>query len=273
MISVIIVQYNNQHLTKQAITSFIEHCKLNYEIILVDNGSESKNESNELKDFPNLNLIQLEKNRGFGFANNRGAEVANGEILLFLNNDTITISPFTEKVFEIFQKDDSIGVVGPKLLNEDRTLQLSWGNYPNLLNEFFTKLTYKSFHSNNKFVQNIIVRKYSSSRFVDFVTGAAMFVRRELFQRVNGFDENMFMYFEDADLCKKITKLGKKVLFYPEVELVHIRGASFNDSTAKFIKHYYRKSQLMYYEKHNSLIELTLLKLYLKATNKYPNDL
>ena len=268
MISVIIVQYNNSRLTHTAIESFIKHHTCNYEIILVDNGSTEQNAVEFTKDIPNIKLICLDKNLGFGKANNLAAQKSLGDILLFLNNDTVITSEFLSKIETEFNKDSSIGIIGPKLYNPDGSLQLSYGNLPSVFVEFADKLFYALVDKKNKLVLNYLKKKYLKKEFTGWVTGAALSITKKLFLELNGFDESFFMYFEDKDLCKRVNDSGKKVVFSPESSLIHLRGASLNEPNKEFLDRKYRESQLIYYKKHKSKFEQILLKAYLRISGK-----
>lgn len=268
MISVIIVQYNNSRLTHTAIESFIKHHTCNYEIILVDNGSTEPNAVEFVKDIPNLNLICCDKNLGFGKANNLAVQKSSGDILFFLNNDTVTTSEFITKIEAEFYKDSSIGIIGPKLINADGSLQLSYGKLPSVFVEFADKLFYNLVDKKNKLVLNYLKKKYVKKEFAGWVTGAALFIKKKLFLEMNGFDESFFMYFEDKDLCKRVNDSGKKVVFFPESSLIHLRGASLNEPNREFLNKKYRESQLIYYKKHKTKFEQILLKAYLRISGK-----
>ncbi len=268
MISVIIVQYNNSRLTHTAIESFIKHHTCNYEIILVDNGSTEQNAVEFTKDIPNIKLICLDNNLGFGKANNLAVQKSSGDILLFLNNDTLTTSEFITKIESEFNKDSSIGIIGPKLYNLDGSLQLSYGKLPSLFMEFADKLFYSLVDKKNKLVLNYLKKKYLKKEITGWVTGAALFIKKKLFLELNGFDESFFMYFEDKDLCKRVNDSGDKVVFFPESSLIHLRGASLNEPNREFLNKKYRESQILYYKKHKTKLEQVLLKAYLRLSGK-----
>lgn len=268
MISVIIVQYNNSRLTYTAIESFRKFHKGNYEIILVDNGSTEPDAVEFAKDIPGLKLICLDTNLGFGKANNLAAQKSSGDILLFLNNDTVTTSEFLHKIEEEFSSDSSIGIIGPKLFNSDGSLQLSYGKLPSLFVEFTDKLFYSMVDKKNKLALNYLKNRYLEKECTGWVTGAALFIRKNLFSDLNGFDESFFMYFEDKELCKRVIDSGNKVVFSPESSLIHLRGASLNDPNREFLDKKYRESQLIYYKKHKTKLEQILLNSYLRISGK-----
>ena len=268
MTSVIILQYNNHHLTIEAIESFRKYHSDDTEIILVDNGSTDANWSEGLTNISNLKLIRLETNLGFGAANNIAAKKAVGDILLLLNNDTITTSSFIDRIEKEFRNDSSIGIIGPRIYNRDGSLQLSYGRFPSILVEVIDKIIYRLVDKKNKPVSSYLMKRYSKRKFTDWVTGAALFIRKDLFLSINGFDESFFMYFEDKELCKRVKDSGKKVAYIPDVSLIHLRGGSADGPKKKFLELKYRESQRLYYAKHRNRFEQLLLSVYLKLTGK-----
>ncbi|HOJ18800.1 MAG: glycosyltransferase family 2 protein [Ignavibacteriales bacterium] len=272
MVSVIIVQYNGLTLTKEAIKSFMRwHKSLNYEIILVDNGSKDFNRKEFVNDFPDLKIFELKKNEGFGKANNLGAKSASGEILYFLNNDTITNEEYLSKVEDRFNKDPEVGILGPRLLNPDNTYQLSHGKLPSFLREISDKLVYFVFEKKWELPVKMLVARFDNEQYTGWVTGAAMFVRKSVFEKIGGFDENFFMYFEDKELCKRVQLRGNKIIYYPKVSLVHLKGGSSGGDNSGFTQKEYRRSQMYYYKNYRNHLENVLLKIFLKITRKYPD--
>jgi N-acetylglucosaminyl-diphospho-decaprenol L-rhamnosyltransferase len=251
-----------------AIESFRKFHSGNYEIILVDNGSTEAGWMEKLKNIPNLNLICLEKNLGFGPANNIAAKVAKGGILMLLNNDTITTSPFLTEIEREFKIDPSLGIIGPRIFNSDGSQQLSYGKFPSIMIEIRDKIIYRLVDNKNKLAMNYFNRRYSKRKFTDWVTGAALFIKKDLFIEVGGFDESFFMYFEDKELCKRVKDSGKKIAFIPDVSLIHLRGGSADGPKKNFLEMKYRESQCLYYEKHRAKFEQQILRLYLKLSGK-----
>ena len=271
MTSVIIVQYNNFDLTREAISSFIRHHdREGYEIILADNGSIKFDKSEFQNLFPGIVILDIKENAGFGKANNMAAKIAAGDVLFFLNNDTVTESEFLSKVEDKFRKDQSIGIIGPKLVNRDLTYQLSHGKLPSFTRELTDKIIYYVFEKKWKLPVKYFTSRYEREQFTEWVTGAALFIRKELFVKAGGFDEKFFMYFEDKELCKKTLALKRKILYLPDVSLVHLRGGSSTGDHSSFTDQEYRKSQIYYYGKHRSRAERVFLKLFLKLTGKFP---
>ncbi|MBI3586925.1 MAG: glycosyltransferase family 2 protein [Ignavibacteriales bacterium] len=271
MLSVIILQYNNAALTKKAIESFQKRYRGEYEIILVDNNSTEEEARHIGQHLHNIRFIQNETNEGFSRGNNRAAQSAKGEILLFLNNDTITVSDFVPDVLGVLRKDASVGIIGPKLLNEDFSFQISCGKLPSILHEVIDKIIYSLARTKASRVLRWLEKKYSQPMPVEWVTGAALFIRAHIFKRLGGFDEQLFMFFEDKDLCLRTRLLGKKVIYFPSTSLIHLGGGSNTSSLKKTTEMIYRRSQISYYKKHLGLFQQYVLTLYLKIVRKYPS--
>ncbi|KAF0152668.1 MAG: putative glycosyltransferase [Ignavibacteria bacterium] len=268
MISIIIIQYNSQELTTQAIDSIKKHLTGNYEIIVVDNASPNSDLEQLLSAHQDINLIRNKENYGFGKANNIAAEQAKGDIFLFLNNDTIVKSNFIPFVESCFENEQDLGGLAPKLLNADGTLQISVGPLPSIVTEFWVKFSSNLFYRKREPFLSYFNKYYSTCHDVDFATGAAFFMKKNTFEIIEGFDENIFMYFDDSILCKKIKELGFRIHYTPEFEITHYGGASWNEQITTFLEKHYRKSQLYYYKKYRPAIENFLLRIYLKLANK-----
>lgn len=259
-VSVIIVNYRGEEYTRQCIRS-IQSTSIAtpYEIIVVDNNSNDGSVEHLRSSFPNSTILSLPENRGFGAANNIGAQHAKGEFLFFLNNDTKIVQDCFTPVINYFSEQTDAGIVAPKLLYPDGSFQLSYGEYPTLFTEFRTKQLQK---------REPYITPPSSPQKMEWVTGAAFCMRKELFLQLQGFDEKFFMYFEDADLCKRVMEAGYAIYYLPDVALIHFKGKS-STTAQNNIPLEYRRSQLRYYRKHASGLSVVLLKIYLSL--KYAN--
>ena len=257
-VSVIIVNYNGLHYTQQCLKSFYRfHETTSVEVIVVDNNSSDGSQSILPKEFPEIVFIPLPVNRGFGSANNAGAKKAQGELLFFVNNDTLFIEECISRLERIFWSKNEYGIVGPRLLNEDSSIQRSYGRYPSIKNEYNEKnlLNHDGLESKQaKLSENISIQ--------DWVTGAAFLMKHTLFEDIGGFDENYFMYFEDIDLCKTIESKGLFSVYVPEVKIIHLGGRSYGNRDG-IVLYEYRRSQLRYYRKHNSFLQSGAIRLYL----------
>ena len=267
MTSVIIVQHNRSDLTREALRSLAGHLVSTHEVFVVDNLSTDRHEP-ITKDYPFVTLIRNETNCGFAKANNQAAGRATGDILLFLNNDTILRSDVVTPVERMFADHPEVGIIGPKLLNADGSFQISSGPLPTFWSEIGDKILYGSVRKRIHLALTYAERRHSTTQRVGWVTGAALFIRRTLFMNLGGFDERMFMYFEDKDLCLRAWQEGFSVLYYPEVSLIHLKGGSGNIADLRRLKTAYRESQVLYYRTHRPRYEQLLLGVYLGLTGK-----
>lgn len=270
MVSIIIVNFNTVELLKNCLLSLIKyhnHKIDNYELIIVDNNSKEKSIEDVFKIYPKVILIKLNENVGFSRANNIAAKQAKGDVLLFLNNDTLFIENSIDKMEGYLSNNEEIGVLGPKLLNADFSFQLSAGKLPNVAQEIIDKLIYFFYRKLN--IMKILIEKFLFRKIkeVEWVTGACMMVRRELFSLVNGFDESIFLYFEDKDLCARIRNKNKKIVYYPETSVIHLLGGSSSKMDKSEVRKIYRESQKYYYKKHLSKLQNIILYIYQKFTN------
>lgn len=231
-LSVIIPSFNTKNILRACLDSIIDNTsKLNYEIILVENGS--KDGSLQMlqeykKKSKRIRLVNARKNLGFGRANNVGAIKSKGEYLLFLNSDTIiTNNALKESVDNIRHRKD-VGVYSCRLLNSDMSIQESGGHYPNLLNVYAWQFgiddlpvignLIPSFHPHRS--------QYDKDKSFDWVTGAYMMVPRKIFFEAGMYDKNIFMYTEEMELSYRISSLGYKTLCTKHPSIVHLGKAS-----------------------------------------------
>jgi hypothetical protein len=251
-LSIIIVNYNSRVYLERCLSSVFAKLKNQneWEVIIVNNGNER--ELLGLKDFfPKIKIRQNQRNTGFGGANNLGAQMAQGELLFFLNPDTEMVSQNISQVLDEFKKEPELGILGSKLETIAGVTQ-KWtaGNEIGFWNVLKNNLGISS------------DRKYWQSEKkieVAWVAGTAFFIRKELFLQLDGFDSRFFMYFEDADLCRRARLLGKKVVYFPLFSIMHHGGKSFLERKKQ--KKAYYQSQDFYFKKHRGFFEQWILKI------------
>ena len=241
-LSIIIVNYQSADYLKKCIASIFDKTRdISFEIIVVNNSREAIDKVADIK------IVDAEEDLGFGKGQNLGAKNAKGEILWLLNADTEILSRNTQGIVKEVKEN---GVVGPRLLNEDNSMQ-SWsaGVEPTVWDLIRNNLGYPASQK---------VWESSKKREADWVSGASLFIRKELFDKLGGFDENFFMYFEDIDLCRRIREAGYRVIYFPEFSVRHFGGKSFKDK--KLQKKYFYQSQDCYFKKHFGKFKSGLVK-------------
>ncbi len=261
VVSIILVNYNGAEVVLNCLRSLVQFLHaVPYEIIVVDNASTDGSAALIVQHFPTVRLIKQAENRGFGAGNNAGATDANGEFLFLLNTDTLLTSDVLPPLITLMKADPMVGIIGTKLLNADGTLQLSVADEISLAGEYKTLRQLKQYTDLQQ--RDAIEQKFQRVQTVDIVIGAAFFIRRSLFETLNGFDETFFMYFEESDLCQRSRDRGWQVLYTPDVAIIHLGGYSVSKVSDR-MRLEYRRSQLYYYQKHRPVWEQILLRLYL----------
>jgi len=226
-LSIIIVNYKNKDKLLTCLTSIdqVKISKFNYEIILVENNSGEDLQS-FIETDKNIKVIVSSKNLGMGGGNNLGIAAAKGEYILILNPDTFIKPGAVETLLDYLKNNSMVGVVGPKLLNSDGSLQSSCLRFP----KFYTPILRRTFlgkyfsTKRDKFQMKDFDHR-SISR-VDWLMGSALLFKKEIKLKDGStwsprFDERYFMYFEDTDLCKTALSKGLDVVYNPEAILIH----------------------------------------------------
>lgn len=260
MISIIIINYfQKDYLLKclESVFTNIKHSE--YEVIIINN-SPAENLNDIASRFIGVQIIEND-NKGFSQANNLAVKKAKGEYLLFLNADTEILSDFSEDLFENF-KNVKFGAIGLGLQFSDGRFQNSFGLFPTIINEYKNRKTELGFKNNNEKLTNARKKYYSEIKKTDWVTGAALLVRKKIFDLIGGFDEQFFLYYEDIDLCKRLNDAGYNNYYYPYSKIIHHKGEFLRTSENSKLKKIQQKSQELYYKKHCSLPDRLLLKTY-----------
>ncbi len=265
-LSVIIVNWNTKKLLEDCLSSIFKHTKgINFEVIVVDNASTDGSPQMVKTKFPEVVLIQNKDNLGFTKANNQGIKAAKGDYIALLNSDTYLIENAFKKLKDTAKSKNNKAVLAPLLLNEDRSIQQSVGFFPDLPQVFF----WMSFLDDLPFGQFLKPYHvdhdsfYKQEREVDWLTGAAIFLPKEVIDKAGNLNEEIFMYGEDVEWCFRIKKAGYKIFLYPEAQIVHIgRGSSKKIPTKAFIGEY--EGVKFFYRKYRSAFALQIARLFLK---------
>lgn len=264
-LSIIVLSFNTKNLTTKCIKSIFSNytgsiLKKEIEVILVDNASTdgSAESLSNFKFHPanggtNFKLIKNDRNFGFAKGNNIGAKEASGEFFLFLNTDTEVKDQGFLKMVKFLQENKKVGILGGKLKNTDGSSQASAGKFYTLGNFILMLLGAERF---------LLRESPRNVKRVDWVSGACMMIRRELFEKLSGFDEHFFMYIEDMELCFRARKLGFYTYFYPDLNLTH---KELGSSNREFAVNQIYKGILHFYKKHQSFWQFIIVKFLLIA--------
>ncbi|MGH9141590.1 MAG: glycosyltransferase family 2 protein [Vicinamibacterales bacterium] len=253
VLSIIIVSFNARADLERCLESLRAAAPAApHEIVVVDNGSTDGGVE-AARRWPNVQVIEAGANLGFARANNIGIRASTGTHILLLNSDTIVAPGSLDRLLAEFERDATVAVVGPRLVDGGGRAELSFGRMIGPLNELRQKRLAQS-----RAVETITRHRH----YPDWVSGACLLVRRLDAEAVGGLDERYFMYTEDVDFCAAIRARRRRILFAPEVEIVHLRGRSAASAPAATLEHY-RRSQLAFYRKHHPAWA-PFLQLYVK---------
>ena len=262
LLSIVLINYKKYNLTISCLSSLITNFKKEFsenifEVIIVDNASNDgslKVLNSEVKDkkYNNVRIIENKKNDGFGKGCNIGVSCSSGKFLLFLNNDTVVNDRGILDMVTYIEQSPSVAILGGQLKNIDGSLQPSSGSFYTLAKAIMLLLGLQKYRLLDKSPDKISE--------VDWVKGGLLMIRKEIFNLLNGFDENMFMYIEDMELCYRAKKMGYKTFFFPDLNILHKEYGTTNRTFA--IVNIY-KNLLYFYKKHRSYLEFFILKTVL----------
>jgi GT2 family glycosyltransferase len=259
MVSIIIVHYNVKKELFACLQSLVKaKNKSSYEIIIVDNDEKKVIEKELKQNFPGVIYIS-NTNKGFGQGNNVGAKNAKGNYLFFLNPDTKIFKNCIDYLVSFLDKNKNTAIVAPMLYDEANKL------YPQGANELTPLSAIFSFSFVHKlFPKNTIAKKYwmtdiwdrSTPHAVASIPGTAFVMRKDIFEKIQGFDENFFMYFEEHDLCRRVKALGWDIVMLPQAKVYHALGKS--SAQLKDRLKIFNKSRFYYFKKHFGLLSALL---------------
>ena len=250
-LSVIILTYNTRDFTLacvRAVLTEVTASPYTIEVIVVDNASTDDTVARLREQYPAVRLVVNEANLGFALGNNVGLAMAQGRYLLLLNSDTETQANALTSLVAFMEAHPDAGACGPQLLNSDGSLQPSGRDLPSVWGMFAGMTKLYRLGKRDFYLQP--GRDYCQVARVGEVSGAALLVRREVYEKVGGLDPNIFAYYEDIDWCKRIGEAGYAVYYVPSARVMH-----HWKSTARTVSHLaYRASQdsqRYYFAKHH----------------------
>ena len=242
-LSVVILNYNVRYFLELCLKSVqLSISPIDAEIIVVDNNSTDDSCKMVKQLFPQITLIENKDNVGFAKANNQGVTIAKGDYVCILNPDTVVAENTFTSLLSFAEKQKDLGIVGCKLIDgTGQFLPESKRNTP------VVKVAIQKIFGNSKtYYANHL--KDNETGKVDVLVGAFMFMKREIFNKVNGFDEDYFMYGEDIDLSYRVLSAGYNNFYFSDTTIIHYKGESaLNDE--HYAKRFYNAMQV-FYKKH-----------------------
>lgn len=250
-VSVIIVSYNTKDLTIACLRSVYLFTKdVTFEVILVDNDSHDGSIEAVRELFPFVKVICLSENVGFGNANNIGAREATGKYLFLLNSDTELISNSIKRFYDYLELNTQYASCGCNLLDGKRSNAVCHGCLPTLKMDFFSLGLNKvfSYYYRNYLSEGQTI-DYGNLEDTGYISGADIFIRKEVFDSLKGFDSNIFLYYEETDLFYRLSEKGLKSCILPDEIIIHYGGGSGGSISYQKVL-MYEKSRLYFFRKH-----------------------
>lgn len=264
-LSIIIVNFNSGRMILECLDSIKKHAAhIPHEVIIADNDSTDGSPELIIRNHPEVRLLRLETNLGFGAANNRAAAMSGGRYLFLLNNDAVLQENSLSPLLDALKSDHSIGIIGPEIHYPDGRFQLSSGPDLTLSGELIMK-HFARWYSRR-------IEKGPDIQAVDWISGAAMMIPADVYRLVNGFDETFFLYMEDADLCKRIRNQGFRVILDRRCTVLHHLGKTTSSIKSRLLPEI-KKGQLHYYSRHNSRFSKKILRFYLYLLYRWDRKL
>lgn len=262
-LSIIILNFKKKELTLNCVKSIYlqyqkEFEKREFETVVVDNFSEDKSveylkKGIQTNKFKNVFLYQNSKNAGFGGGCNFGAKHAKGDYLLFLNNDTKVLDNGILGMIDFLNSRPTVGIIGGKMENENMTPQASTGRFYTFFNAILMIFSMQRL--------GLVYNSPKNITKTDWVSGSSLMIRKALFDKIGGFDEKIFMYMEDVELCFRAKKAGFSTYYYPFVKIIHA-GQGSSNRTFAIINIY--KGLIYFYKKHMPLWQTNMIELLLR---------
>lgn len=268
-LSIIIVNWNVKNLLEKCLKSVYEQTNdLSFEVIVVDNASSDGSVEMIKEKFPQVKLIVNKENKWFAGGNNQGLKIAQGDLILLLNPDTVVLDKAINKMVKIMREGGAdIGVLGSKLLNADMTVQPSCRRLPSLsdqalillkLHNFFPKLTPIKRYYMADF-------RYDMNREVEQVMGASLMTRKIIIDKIGGLDADYGSIFEEVDFCTRVKNLHFnsekywKVYFTSDAEVIHYKGQSFRQRKIIANQMNFNYALLRYFRKYKPFKDYFIL--------------
>jgi GT2 family glycosyltransferase len=278
VISICIVNYNGRDFLPACIESVLaSDFSGAVEIIVIDNGSTDGSIGLVRELFPDIELIESGRNEGFAAANNKAFGRSSGSFVLFLNPDTIVQEHSLGQMVSFLEAEEGAAACGCRLYHpESGLVESSARSDPDLL-PLFWNLTYidRLFPTSPFFSRYLMTHADDrEARHTDWITGACMLVRSDVFEKVGGFDARFFMYCEDIDLCYRMRQAGWSVVYYPSAAIGHYRGMSSarhrgegEGRLSVWGARQYSRSVLLFYALHCGKTKTLILRIMLIATS------
>lgn len=266
-ISIIIVHYKARKELFDCLTSiYASKPKTSYEVIVVDNDDKKVIKKSLLHKFPNVLYVPSNTNMGYGAGNNLGARFATGKYLFFLNPDTIVFPDTVDSLVDYAQHYIRVGIVAPVLLTKTHRLFKRQGSAElTPIAAIFSLSFIFKFFPRNKVARSYLLFDWDkkTTKSVAVAPGTAFVIRKRVFQKIGGFDEQFFLFFEEDDLCKRVRKLGYEIIIYPNARIVHLVGKSMQKNAN--VSSIFANSRYLFFKKYFGTITALIIEGILRV--------
>ena len=254
-ISIVIVNYNVKYFIRQCLQSIYKSkISAELEVIVVDNNSQDGSVAMIRNEFESVILIHNAENVGFSKANNQGFQKASGEFVLILNPDTIIEESTLEVCLDYYKSHNDIGAIGVKMLDgSGQFLPESKRGFPTPMASLSKILGFSKVFDKSSIFNSYYMGHLSNDEVheVDVLTGAFMFLSRNILDQIKGFDEDYFMYGEDIEMSYQIRQLGKKIVYLPHTSIIHFKGESTKKNSIPYLKNFYGAMSIYASKRHS----------------------
>lgn len=266
--AVLIVNYRTYDALARCLDSLVPHLRADDEVVVVDwMTADGAREALAVR-FPRVRWIARPDNRGFAAGVNLAARATTAPCLVLLNPDSIVAGPLLDRLTLWMRDHTDVGVAGPRVCNSDGTLQASARRFPGVSTAFGGRSTWltRRFPSNWLTRRNLLTTGDGAvARDVDWVAGSCFATRRETFDALDGLDEGFFMYWEDADYCRRAVAAGWRCVYVPVVDVRHTGGVSSAQAVAPSIRAFHRSAFRLFW-KHSRVGRLWAPVVWLALT-------
>lgn len=245
MISVLVVNHDGRDHLRHCLERLADQAGSWHEVIIADNASSGGSAEMVRRDFPWARLLELDENLGFGAANNRAAEAAAGASLLLLNSDAWLAETALPRLSAALEAEPGVAAVVPELRYPDGRRQFAWAPETGVFGEAIQKL--RNRFEDRSWVHRPPPRLLRPLFGPGWLSAACLLVRKAAFDGVGGFDEKIFLYFEDVDLSRRLRRAGWRLAVAENAVVYHVKGGSRPTGRGEIE---YRRAQLYYYAKH-----------------------
>jgi len=263
VVSILVLSWNTRELTLACLES-LENVAIAHEVLVLDNASEDGSADAIADRFPDVELVRESHNQGYAIGNNRLAAKASGRYLCLLNSDTEVPAGALERLAAFLDSEPEYAAVAPELVGPDGVIQHSCKRFPGLGVALVYDMPWRGWPLLKRIDDRYFYRDFdhASDRDVDQPPGACFMIRRNLWEELGGFDESLWLFYNDVDLCLRLRRTGARIRYLADVAILHHEGAS----TTRFsdMVQVWARNRLAYYGKHHGRFGRRLVRVMLR---------